>query len=833
MQKEAKARLKINDLLTQAGRRFFDEWDKKANIQVETNIKISDLGDDFENLKNWFIDYLLLDERGFPICVLEAKSEDKDPLVGKEQARIYANTENVRFILLSNGNIHYFWDKEKGNPTRISHFPTLESFKEQSEFKPNTEHIIVEEVTSDYIVKTQLSNYKDDPKRNDETKRPEFMRERGLKFLRQYQIDAIKSVQKAIKEWNNRFLWEMATGTGKTLTSAGIIKLFLKTWLAKRVLFLVDRIELEDQAKKAFTRYLGNDFETTVFKENRDNRQKAEIVITTIQSISYNNKYLKIFAPTDFDLIISDEAHRSISGSNRVIFEYFIAYKLGLTATPKDYLKNIDKEKMDEEDPRNIERRQLLSTYQTFGCDSGEPTFRYSLLDGVKEWFLVNPTAINCKTDITTQLLSDEGYAVDLEKDSWETEEVIYKWSSFERKFFSEKTNREFCLAFMKNALKDPISGEIGKTIFFCVSRHHATKITQMLNEIAHEMYPGKYNSDFALQVTSDVADAQQFTINFSNGNLNGYTRFLEGYKSSKTRVCVTVGMMTTGYDCEDLLNLCLARPIFSPSDFVQMKGRWTRTFSFEFKGKQEKKSAFKLFDFFENCKYFEEDYPYDKVLDLPKIGEQSFDDWKPVFEEKTKSGVYESEEKDYVVVYEENGVGAQWMRIDRELYVSWFEKTLKEQLTESVEFKQAVENKDYEFMENYVKANIFDRPTEYYNLARLREWYKTDRKISFWEILDYVFFGKKFKTKNDIAEEEFEKFVIEKGIDTDKYYQAREFFKYYLVDEQFRSSVNAKEYREFASDPEITEIFRVLGKERLEQIPDYIQDNVVLNKFY
>jgi type I restriction enzyme R subunit len=84
-------------------------------------------------------------------------------------------------------------------------------------------------------------------------------------------------------------------------------------------------------------------------------------------------------------LIISDEAHRSISGSNRVIFEYFIAYKLGLTATPKDYLKNIDKEKMSEEDPRNIERRQLLSTYQTFGCDSGEPTFRYSLLDGVKD----------------------------------------------------------------------------------------------------------------------------------------------------------------------------------------------------------------------------------------------------------------------------------------------------------------------------------------------------------------------------------------------------------------------------------------------------------------
>lgn len=105
----------------------------------------------------------------------------------------------------------------------------------------------------------------------------------------------------------------------------------------------MDRLELEDQAKKAFFRHLGNDFQTAVFKENRDDWRKAEIVVTTIQSISYNNKYLKIFTPTDFDLIISDEAHRSISGSNRTIFEYFIAYKLGLTATPKDYLKNLGK----------------------------------------------------------------------------------------------------------------------------------------------------------------------------------------------------------------------------------------------------------------------------------------------------------------------------------------------------------------------------------------------------------------------------------------------------------------------------------------------------------
>jgi type I restriction enzyme R subunit len=99
-------------------------------------------------------------------------------LIGKEQARQYANTENTRFIILSNGNIHYFWDKEKGNPTRISYFPSLESFETQKEFKPNTEQIIHEKIDTDYIVKTQLPNYKEDPKRNDESKRAEFMKER-------------------------------------------------------------------------------------------------------------------------------------------------------------------------------------------------------------------------------------------------------------------------------------------------------------------------------------------------------------------------------------------------------------------------------------------------------------------------------------------------------------------------------------------------------------------------------------------------------------------------------------------------------------------------------
>ena len=189
----------------------------------------------------------------------------------------------------------------------------------------------------------------------------------------------------------------------------------MKTENAKRVLFLVDRLELEDQAKKNFVRYLKNDYTCVVYKEKRDDWRKAAIVVTTIQSLSFNNNYRTLFSPTDFDLIISDEAHRSISGNSRAVFEYFIGYKLGLTATPKNYLRKLDPAKINENDPREWERRQLLDTYITFGCASGEPTYRYDLIKAVEEGYLVNPVIIDARTEITTQMLSDKGYALMVE----------------------------------------------------------------------------------------------------------------------------------------------------------------------------------------------------------------------------------------------------------------------------------------------------------------------------------------------------------------------------------------------------------------------------------
>ena len=204
----------------------------------------------------------------------------------------------------------------------------------------------------------------------------------------------------------------MATGTGKTLTSAAVIRLFLRSGNANRVLFLVDRIELENQAKKNFQNYLAPDYHTVIFKENVDDWRKAEVVVSTVQTLMFNNKYKRFFKPTDFSLIIADESHRSINGNSRAVFEYFLGYKLGLTATPKDYIKNIDVEKLKATDPRAWEKRQLLDSYKTFGCESGDPTYRYSLLDGVRDGYLINPTVVDARTDITTKLLADEGYAV-------------------------------------------------------------------------------------------------------------------------------------------------------------------------------------------------------------------------------------------------------------------------------------------------------------------------------------------------------------------------------------------------------------------------------------
>jgi type I restriction enzyme R subunit len=855
---EAKARIKINKLLEEAGWRFFDDESGESNIRLEQNVKITKtfldgLGNNFEKTKNGYTDYSLIGTDGSVIAVLEAKAEHLSPLVGKEQARAYAYKQNARFIILSNGNQHYFWDTWLGNPKVITRFPRIEEIDDFKDFEPLAKNITSQIVERDYIAVTQKPDYAQDPRWKNEAQRQQYIEDSKLKFLRPFQLRAIHRIQEEVNKGKDRFLFEMATGTGKTLTSAAVIKLFLRSGNVRRVLFLVDRLELEDQAWKNFVAYLKSDYTCKIYKENKDDWRNAEIVVSTVQSLLFKNKYRRLFKPNDFQLIISDEAHRSIGGNSRAVFEYFIGYKLGLTATPKNYLKKVDVAAVNAHDPRELERRLLLDTYTTFGCESGEPTFSYSLTDGVRDGYLINPIVADARTEITTQLLSDKGYSVlvglkaeaeakaEIEAEEKKIAENKTKDDTetffsrdFERKFFSENTNRAFCKTFLENALLDPISGEIGKTIVFCVSQNHAANIAQYLNEYADKLFPGKYNSDFAVQVTSKIADAQQMTINYTNNNLNGKGNFDPLYQTSKTRVCVTVGMMTTGYDCPDILNVCLMRPIFSPTDFVQIKGRCTRKHNFteELRDKQraeevgrQDKERFKLFDFFANCEYFEEKFNYDEVLKLPV--EPTGKEREPITDGGINLDEFENFNPDELKTLEEIAIGADGMKVDRKLF-----ERFEDRVKSDAEIKRMIETRDYQAIEDYIVGNLFDKPDDYYNLDKLRKTLKIDRRLSLREIVEKIFgFIPYFKTKDQMLEDEFDKFDSRYKPDENEFATAKHFFKSYLTDAEFRDIIESRQFARLETNPN-REAFKKVPLELRNQIIEYIKDNVSLNQF-
>ncbi len=853
VKKEASARIKINKLLEESGWRFETDNTGPSNIQLEPGVILADMGEDFENVSKGYIDFLLLDKDGRPLVVVEAKKESVDPLSAKEQARNYARNANARFVILSNGNLHYFWDTKHGNPDTISRFPTQESITQYEKYIPNPLELANTKVDENYIIESQMPTFANDPDFLDESKRVDFLRNNNLKQMRPYQVGAIKSLQSSALENKNRFLFEMATGTGKTLISSAVIKLFLKSGNARRVLFLVDRLELEEQAHKAFKQYLGRDFTSVIYKDSRDSWRSAQIVVSTIQTFLAGDRYKKEFSPTDFEMVISDEAHRSIGGNSRAVFEYFVGYKLGLTATPKDYLRGFDGDGADTQ--REFERRQLLDTYKTFGCETGKPTFSYDLLSGVKDGFLINPIVVDARTDITTGLLSTDGYAVHSTTDEGETINEVFNERHYERKFFNEETNIAMCKAFIDKGLYDPVTKKygvdlFGKSIVFCVSQKHASRVTNLLNKLAFEKWPEQYNeSDFAVQVTSLVSTAQQMTINFSNNMLNGKVRNPEGYDSSKTRVAVTVGMMTTGYDCQDILNLALMRPVFSPAEFVQIKGRGTRKYRFEYidynnkETVSEPKEHFKFFDFFATCEYFENEFKYDEKIKLPKIqkivevdvttGQVNTNDSQGEFVDengvKIFKGPFDLASQDDIATIKESHIGEEGMRIDRE----GFRRAVEEDILTNETLKSLWYNGDVAGAEDYTKTNIFDKPNHFLNLQGIRKVFNVDRRITVREFLQ-VAFGQKngFESKDELLESEWSKFTEVNPVDQEHYAPVKSFFKAYIVDPQVREIIDSKQLAQlhFCASFDFEEYQRLNGFR--STVPTYIKDYVSLNTF-
>ena len=812
--KEAKARIKINRMLEQAGWRFDDDKNGKTNIQLEPGVKYTELGNDFENATRGFIDFLLLDKDGRALVAIEAKREPIDPLSAKEQARNYARNVKARFIILSNGNIHYFWDTKHGNPNIISRFPTQDSITQYEKYIPNPAELAQTQVDANYIIKTQMLGYVTDPMFQNELTRADFLKNNKLKQLRPYQVQAIKALQETAKTGSQRFLFEMATGTGKTLISAAVVKLFLKSGNARRILFLVDRLELEDQAQKFFTQSLGKDYRSVIYKNNRDSWQNANIVVSTIQTFLAGERYKREFSPTDFELVISDEAHRSIGGNSRAVFEYFVGYKLGLTATPKNYLRGFDAEGADSQ--REYERRLLIDTYKTFGCEPGNPTFSYDLEKGSKEGYLIKPTIVDARTNITTELLSEEGYAVHMLTERGETIDETFNERHYERKIFNEETNIAMCKAFIDNGLSDPLAKQLsidlfGKSIIFCVSQKHAARVTNILNKLAFEKWPQQYSkSNFAMQVSSQVVNAKQMTINFANNCLSRKVDQPAGYDTCKTRVAVTVGMMTTGYDCEDLLNIALMRPVFSPTDFVQIKGRGTRKWQFEYNDYKndpvlEPKEKFKFFDFFATCEYFENEFEYDEKIKLPTIQKAADTASK---EKQTDGGYDENGNKIYkhpidlatadkLATISETPCGII-MRIDRE----GFKLAIEEDVLGNEKLKNMWDNGYVEEAEDFIKKHIFNKPKHFLSLDNIRKVFNVDRRITTKEFLQVAFGDKKaFENKDKLLELEWEKFTEVNPVDQPHYEAVKMFFKAYITDEKAREIVTTCQIGRFNTE--------------------------------
>lgn len=318
---------------------------------------------------NGRVDYVLKNRHGHPLCVLEAKREDADPYEAKEQARGYAENLRSSFILLSNGREHWFWNYQRADQRdayRIERLPSqadLERLLLKNLQPPRP--LMTEVVAQDYLRRF----------------RPDLE-------LRGYQIRAIDEVCCQFDDLARRkFLLEMATGTGKTLLCAALIRRFLTTRNAEWVLFIVDRIELAKQTMEDFNVVL-REYRPVIYKTAR--RRPAElmgscVVVATIQSLMTDRRYRTEFTPFHFDLVINDEAHRSIYGDARECVQFFQATRIGLTATPKAYLKNINVDQLAQENPKALEARQLRDTYHYFGCEPGFPTFRYDTIDAVQD----------------------------------------------------------------------------------------------------------------------------------------------------------------------------------------------------------------------------------------------------------------------------------------------------------------------------------------------------------------------------------------------------------------------------------------------------------------
>lgn len=529
------------------------EWDvkNKSIVWVEVDTKQSDFKSRkykviSETIRNdeesKYADYLLLDSNGNPLAIVEAKRTSKDPIAGQKQAEEYAadikkQTSKDVFIFLSNGYEIWFWNKPFDNPRLVKGFHSrddLERIRFQNYAKKNC---------SDVPIRKEIID-------------------------RPYQIESVKRVIEGIQKGKRKFLIVQATGTGKTRVAMGLIDLLLRANHAQKILFLADRKALRDQAQDAFKEHIPNSSPSKVISGKIEKEKR--IFVSTIQTFM---ECYQEFSVGAFDVIISDEAHRSIYNKWKDVFTYFDAIQIGLTATPSDL---IDKD-----------------TFRFFQCEGQQPNALYTYDRAIKEGYLADFRVSGVQTHFQIEGIRPGDVPDTIKKrlleEGMEEEEMVWEGTEIEKKVAVIGTNEAIVKEFMDACLMDETGTLPAKTIMFAVSKRHAKRIW----EAFEKLYP-EYKGRLTRIITSEDSRAQHLLEEFK--------------KESFPRIAISVDMLDTGIDVPEVCNLVFAKPVFSKIKFWQMIGRGTRHEK-TCKHKEwlpfGKKEYFLIFDFWNNFDYF------------------------------------------------------------------------------------------------------------------------------------------------------------------------------------------------------------------------------------
>lgn len=529
-------------------------WDIRDKDQVGQEVPVSGLPQGFGTggkSGNGKVDYVLWGDDGKPLAVVEAKRTSKDAEEGRTQARLYADVLEKKHgqrpvIFYTNGPEIFIWDDAAHGDARPGYPPR----KVYGYYSKASLQTLIFRRTEKADLAAALYN----PKIID----------------RLYQVEAVKRVTERFTDNHRRVLVVQATGTGKTRVAVALCDMLSKAKWAKRVLFLCDRRELRKQALTAFKDHLPTEPRTAVSKESKTDN-KSRIFVGTYPGM------IGIYESFDvgfFDLIIADESHRSIYNKYRDLFDYFDCLQVGLTATPVKF----------------VER----NTYKLFKCEDKDPTFNYEYEDAVKDRHLAPFEVMRVTTKFLREGIRYEGLSDeekrDLEEQLAKAEDVDFEPSQIDKQVFNKDTTRHILNNLMEDGIRDASGSLPGKTIVFARSHEHG----KHLAEVFAEMFP-QLGGGFARLIDSKEPNAETL---------------IDEFKDPKNilTVAISVDMLDTGIDVPEVVNLVFAKPVKSYVKFWQMIGRGTRLRE-NLYGPGQHKESFRIFDHWENFKYFDEEY--------------------------------------------------------------------------------------------------------------------------------------------------------------------------------------------------------------------------------